>query len=518
MSEKLARSIEVTAAAQAAVVAAAADATAKVAAHNDAADPHPGKFAPADLGGAAQQAAIKAKANAAGWLSLAPVGDPQPVMASPPTVTNAASSQISGGIFCPPWTQDGGATTSPASGQFRLYRGDYKGAGAARYGFNNLTATLTPTYTGDSWACGFNHTGTEFEFIVANTGVGFTIKVDGAYVSLTQITLAGGSANAYYRVVFASRARRRIEIIGRNITFAGLVIGGTDAIEPIQIDGPRCMVVGDSFTNPTPYGIADCLADALGWSDVWSSGLGSTGYIANAGGTAPTFRGRLAHDVIAYAPEVVVIYGSINDAWSDVATEAGLFYAQLRAGLPNALIFAAVNQSGGVNKLPTAAFTYKNAIKTAVESVGGYFIDFQERPMLPSAATAYSGTIKNTYSAGQLGSTGIHISAGPPIGFTLLLGGTERVEVTGGSQVNGTTWNILFDGALQYAHANGEVFASAPPSLWTGRGRVGATTGYGNSDLWVSSDNVHPTGEGYRGQGYALAAGIKRVLRSLLAS
>jgi len=47
--------------------------------------------------------------------------------------------------------------------------------------------------------------------------------------------------------------------------------------------------------------------------------------------------------------------------------------------------------------------------------------------------------------------------------------------------------------------------------IFTGTGRVGATSGTGNSDLYIASDNVHPTDAGSQWLGYALAERILAV-------
>ena len=50
-----------------------------------------------------------------------------------------------------------------------------------------------------------------------------------------------------------------------------------------------------------------------------------------------------------------------------------------------------------------------------------------------------------------------------------------------------------FDGAFQYAHAAGEPVVEVGASYISGRGHVGATTGWGTADLWCGSDSIHPS-------------------------
>jgi hypothetical protein len=70
---------------------------------------------------------------------------------------------------------------------------------------------------------------------------------------------------------------------------------------------------------------------------------------------------------------------------------------------------------------------------------------------------------------------------------------------------DGSTFTVTTGGPLQSAHASGETATLCGGSLWSGTGNAGATTGWGSSDVYVSSDGVHPTYAGSRAMGYALA-------------
>jgi hypothetical protein len=64
------------------------------------------------------------------------------------------------------------------------------------------------------------------------------------------------------------------------------------------------------------------------------------------------------------------------------------------------------------------------------------------------------------------------------------------------------------------AHSAGDTVTLVGGSLWTGTGRVGATTGVGNSDLLVSSDGTHPSPAGHDAIAFAL---YEQIVASLAA-
>lgn len=56
-------------------------------------------------------------------------------------------------------------------------------------------------------------------------------------------------------------------------------------------------------------------------------------------------------------------------------------------------------------------------------------------------------------------------------------------------------------GALQTAQASGATLTQCGGSWLTGNGRIGATTGWGNADVCVSSAGIHPSDAGHRVKG-----------------
>lgn len=70
--------------------------------------------------------------------------------------------------------------------------------------------------------------------------------------------------------------------------------------------------------------------------------------------------------------------------------------------------------------------------------------------------------------------------------------------------------------AARYAHSAGEPMVMKGPSYLTGQGRVGATTGFGNADLFVGADNVHPTSDGQRAIARVQATLLRQTLATMI--
>jgi hypothetical protein len=56
---------------------------------------------------------------------------------------------------------------------------------------------------------------------------------------------------------------------------------------------------------------------------------------------------------------------------------------------------------------------------------------------------------------------------------------------------------FTLDGTFLSAHAAGATFTQKGNSFWTGTGKVGSPSGFGNSDLFVGADGTHPSPAGH---------------------
>ena len=209
---------------------------------------------------------------------------------------------------------------------------------------------------------------------VFEKGYGYTslmrVVVDGRLASDTPFGYPADGGRYLTLLTFANRATRHIRLLAYDPYFGGVHIGPNDSIVrhavPLRV---RAMFLGDSITEG-PAGqdarssYAALTAEVLGWDDAWLSGVGATGYLA-APGAKLTFRARYASDVKAYAPEVLVIAGGINDAvYSDlqIRTEASLLFDQIQADLPQTLVFVAGPWSNASRLRPGINAALKSAM------------------------------------------------------------------------------------------------------------------------------------------------------------
>lgn len=277
---------------------------------------------------------------------------PPAVMASPPTITYGGSSTAltSPNVYLPgdaPFTLYGHRLGDNGSGSMlgvsstpNLNSG---GGGAAN-------ANQTP------FSLDFMFMGTQFEILTKGSEGKYRFIVDGEAHNASYVRLMGSPDYAQHHmlVAFASAGIRHIVFeTTDNVGVYSLKCAKADTFFRSRLPAtPRVIVLGDSFTEGS-YGSSYpeaatllnwvyWLGKYMGWRDIWSSGSGGTGYLNNASVTGKTtFRGRVAADVIAYAPDIVIVAGGYNDSASSqaaVTAEAALLFAQIATGLPSAKV------------------------------------------------------------------------------------------------------------------------------------------------------------------------------------
>lgn len=351
------------------------------------------------------------------------------------------------------------------------------------------------------------------ELVVKGTAGSVLIYVDGLLVSETAVSVPVNNAITYIPITFSTTRARRVSFQLRGIAFAGFQIGPQDsATRPTSPRGPRCIVAGDSFTEGSGAvgrSWVRTMADKLGWADTWASGSGGTGII-NPGsiGGRVKLRDRLATDVIAYSPDVVVIAMGRNDlsyAAADVKAELKLGLQMIRDQAPNAtLVVLSPFWAGGVQTWGNVILPIRAAVKAACDEVGvDLYVDTLEMP-IDGVTSLPASTLLTTMSANF---TGFQSSIGFPVGSTVEIGtGTSTVERRVITAISGSLPAVTHTvGAVGQAHAIGDVVRQVGPSLFTGSGRVGTPSNNGNGDQWVTSDNVHPAQPGHDGIGLYVA-------------
>src|ERR1700730_2380682 len=456
----------------------------------------------------------------------------QQVMASPPTVTTGTATSMT-----TPFSRYTNTTIGGISmGSYPLDW--YSISRCPGMATNNVTNTY-PVQTFGMWSMGYSfiHEGPIFELIIQGQALNyFVVKVDDQYVSMTPTNQGSNGVPTFFKYDFTAvggTKRRRIDVIGLNLTLMGLNHGQTDTVYAAPIRGPRVMFVGDSFLNSTVdvTGV-DCtvaFSEAMRWDDVWTpGGQGDQVRQSNSRLNGPTFRNVIKHDVLAYNPELVIGLGSVNDVGQNpgaMGVEATLLYNQIIAS--GAMLAVAYTTKQGCNTWTANNLDIHDALKKACLNAGGLWLDLMELPysipagQIQPAATMLQVPGSNWAGASNPSDTTVFVfPMTPGIGGSDMpqVGGTievdtgavrERIQIKSwaASAVDSGSeyYSVTFDGAMQYAHAKWTPYRQVGSSYLTGRGKIGALQGFGNCDLFVSADGVHPTRPGSVALGQLLA-------------
>jgi acyl-CoA thioesterase-1 len=146
----------------------------------------------------------------------------------------------------------------------------------------------------------------------------------------------------------------------------------------------RAVFVGDSYTagtgaSTTEASFPQLVADRMGWTAV-NLGRGGTSYLATSDEAGcgldycPNYR-EMIPAVVAADPDVVIVSGGRNDEMSaDVAAQIDAFFAELRAALPNAELFA-TSPLGDDDPAPRGFALMGDTIESAVAEAGGRYLD-----------------------------------------------------------------------------------------------------------------------------------------------
>lgn len=183
----------------------------------------------------------------------------------------------------------------------------------------------------------------------------FRWRVDGEYVtSLAPVSVGGGSAYVTQSLDFTADGPKWRLVQMENYHgnhFSRLNIGATDMIAlPPPIMTPSLYCLGDSFFDGS-YGeqkgfedMVHILAARLGTENVTVDALGGTGYWKTNGAFA-NYATRIGDnlDALGFAPDIIVIGGSINDQGFGaqlLQDQATSVLATLKQKAPKAKVFA----------------------------------------------------------------------------------------------------------------------------------------------------------------------------------
>lgn len=258
-----------------------------------------------------------------------------PTIGTPTATTGIATGttwQVSTGgnpLHAGKYTLVGGAwkntsTTFP-NGEF--YRGEVFHQG------NGSDPLFGPGYGGRvRFACEAPILEIQVQCALPGNGNGFRLKVDGKYAR--QGTMGLDPVNGAVRFIAltwgdGSAAHRKVRFYELEFGAVGGFFGirTSNLYKPSpwpQPDGLRVLVHGDSMVS-TIVDSADrdaalmpatgqLLGDLLGQADTWASGTGGAGWMTPAAHTQSWFNDRVAVDVVAHAPDVILELGGANDA------------------------------------------------------------------------------------------------------------------------------------------------------------------------------------------------------------
>ena len=297
------------------------------------------------------------------------------VMTSTPTVaigSGGAASTISGAVNLP--------YTTPLV----RFLGGHPAVRYSQAGYYQ-NATL-PDSSGiqNPFAVEFMHDGQYVEWSAKDAGTSayYRIMVDGQYVTAAPQAGRNAADGANYRVKisFASRAIRRIRIELAYMPFGGLDVGPNDTVWLPPAPRRRAMILSDSYgVGSGSAGYVDTfwqpMAQILGWDDPWPNAENSTGYLNPGGGGKETFGTRLAATVVPYSPDVLVVWGGMNDtttvnaAYTTSALGAACtaLYDAIATSLPNCLLYV-VGVPQPSASVPAAQSAANAAIITAASA------------------------------------------------------------------------------------------------------------------------------------------------------
>lgn len=386
------------------------------------------------------------------------------VMSSPPTIAWVAPGGTSP-IATPtilPWTTK---RVSVFGGKLTKYP-NYN------YGYNNTNGGWTP---GLFWI--------EFDYVGAGFAVAFRngatnsaqawLWVDGAPATADAgtLTAAAGNSAAFFHVAFGSVAPRRIRIYMRNMDFGGLHVAATDSVGPVRAPSIRIGWLGDSWVDSatgatsTPQGLIPTIARILD-ADIRSCGQGGTAHSnpSTTGKAKYSDPSRIA-GVAAHDPDLIIVSGSSNDDGftSTVAADAAATFAALAVacpGVPVLVIGPPCLPSNSASRIAS-----RDAVKAAALAAPNVlgFLDQLDPAGVLSIATPFAAS--TVYKIGD-----IVVDNGIPYEC--------RVDHTSAATRSSSAWEVM---------------------TWiTGNGKVGATNGTGNADLFIANDATHPSPDGYQ--------------------
>lgn len=208
----------------------------------------------------------------------------------------------------------------------------------------------------------------------------YRIFVDGNPVTaeVQTLTEAATTGNRYVvKMEWATTAQRRVRVEVVNAGLVGVDVPPGTTITAPTPTAPTLAIAGDSYVEGT-LEAGDFRLDALAWligrvlaAPTYVAGYGGTGYVAGATQTPPRHylsENRVA-PIIAAAPDVLVVFGTINDNGTSSATiqsNATALYNRVATDLPSTKVIVVGPESyNDASNTSTINLANRNAVKAA---------------------------------------------------------------------------------------------------------------------------------------------------------
>jgi hypothetical protein len=426
------------------------------------------------------------------------------VMASPPTSSFGTTNNLAAGRNWPAIVSNGltniglglshllmRGTANPVIGGSTFPDYEYVRFPFVDYGTGTKQANV---HVSD-----FVLTGNTFSFVCKGTAANLLMKVDGDYISLSPQAVPNDGGKYFWQHTFSDARRRLIRIYSTAPFFGGFWTSATGSIEPAPLVGPLAVAMCDSFgegTGGNAGGASSWIVrafDMLGWNNFYVNARGGSGFIQGT----PDFLARFNSDCAVLRPELVIFQNSGNDAAAtvtDIVNRAQqLMNAALQANPLAKGVFTSSWAIGGPEKTGIVPYSHRDALKAFALSRGAYFIDFLDMG-LPAGFAPAQITLAAA-AAANASTVSITTTVVPTLNATYAATSGQRLQVR--SYTGTGPYTVTLGGQLATALASGTVMTQCGNSLWSGSGRVGALTGWGTSDEYITSDGIHATQAGH---------------------
>ncbi len=274
------------------------------------------------------------------------------------------------------------------------------------------------------------------QFYMAPAGAGstFEVYIDGKRQSASPFVFATASGQYVTIVVPGGVHRPRLFEV---VTDAGISLIATSKPgkiwKPGPSTGPKVLVVGDSFCQPTvsantgtgyattrTEGIYQNIAPLLGLPDVLCQGLGGTGWLRTNGGSQ-NYRTRIPALLDTFEPDVLVGFGGgLNDfangfTVDQVRDQVIAAMSEFRAGRPDLkLVFVEGLAPPGVTPatINPQYVSVSSQARAALTEVGVYWIDVATTsPWINGAGNVNAVNADGENANVYVGGDGIHLTA-----------------------------------------------------------------------------------------------------------